>query len=176
MFSALALRCHLCLTDLSEVIPIAEQSNSTGLSSCASPNQSLNCSQRLDPFFGTKMDSCVIGKLTLNTSLPIGDIEIYYLNCATMSKCSMLKNQTCPRLESELGGTPKFDLKSCDFTCCQGDLCNAPSISPSSPAASTAEYPVGTGTTAKSLVKSSVPPASARFGVLILMALTAVNF
>ena len=176
MFSALALRCHLCLSYLSDVIPIAEQSNSSGLSFCAHPNKTQNCSLRLDPILGTKMDSCVIAKVTLNTSLPIGDIEIYSLTCATMSKCSRLKNQTCTNLESVLGGTPKFDLKSCDITCCQGDLCNAPSKSPSSPTASTAEYPVGTGTTGKSSVKSSVPPASARFGALILMALTAVNF
>ena len=116
----------MCEPHLGDVVDIAEQSNSSGLTFCSNPNNTRNCSQRLDPIFGTKMDSCIIFKVTLNTSLPIGDIDIYELNCATMSKCSMLKSQSCSYLESTLGGTPKYDLKSCEFTCCHGDFCNAP--------------------------------------------------
>lgn len=160
------------MPDYSNIMNIAQQgSNSSGLSFCANPSETIDCSQ--DPLIGSMADSCYTARVNINTSLPIGNMEVYVLNCSVMSFCGILKNQTCQNLQSTLKGIPMFEIESCDVTCCQGDLCNNPSSS--SPAPST-DSPVSTGTTVKSSVKSSVPSATTLLGNLVLMALTAVNF
>ena len=96
-----------------------------------------------------------INPSSLNASLPKSDIEVYVLNCSVMSLCSTRKTQACQYVQTALQGVPMLQLKSCDVTCCEGDLCNDPSPS--------------------STVPSSVPPATALFGILVLMAFTVVN-
>lgn len=151
------------MPDYSNIMNIAQQgSNSSGLSFCANPSETIDCSQ--DPLIGSMTDSCFTARVNINTSLPIGNMEVYVLNCSVMSYCGMLKDQTCQNLQTVLKGIPMFEIESCDVTCCQGDLCNNPSSS--SPAPSTV----------KSSVKSSVPSATTLLGNLVLMALTAVNF
>ena len=173
-FLALALKCHQCLPDYSNIMNIARQgSNSSGMSFCANPSKTIDCSQ--DPLIGSVADSCYTTRVNINTSLPFGNMEVYVLNCSVMSLCGMLKNQTCQTLQSMFKGAPMFEIESCDVECCQGDLCNNPSSSSPAPSTlSSTDSPVSTGT--KSSVKSSVPSAITLFGNLVLMALTVVNF
>lgn len=145
--------------------------NSKSLSFCAEPSATFDCSQ--DPLIGNMADSCYTARVTLNTSLLIGDIEMYVLNCSVMSFCNSMKADLCGMLGNIFGEIPMMDIKNCDVTCCQGDLCNNPS-SPSS--ANTTQAPAGGGPTVKSSVKSSVPPATTLFGVLVLMVVTFVRF
>ena len=174
------------MPDYSNIMNIVQQgSNSSGMSFCANPSETIDCSQ--DPSIGGVADSCYTTRVNINTSLPIGNMEVYLLNCSVMSFCGMLKNQTCQNLQSMFKVIPMFEIESCDVECCQGDLCNnpsssspapsteSPSSSPSSTPSST-DSPVSTGTTVKSSVKSSVPSATTLFGNLVLMALTVVNF
>lgn len=165
------------MPDYSTIMNIAQQgSNSSGMSFCANPSETIDCSQ--DPFIGSVADSCYTARVNVNTSLPIGNIEVYVLNCSVMSFCGMLKNQTCQPLQSIFKGISMFDIESCDVECCQGDLCNNPSSSSPAPSStpSSTDSPVSTSTTVKSSVKSSVPSAITLFGNLVLMALTVVNF
>lgn len=170
------------MPDYSNIMNIAQQgSNSSGMSFCANPSETIDCSQ--DPFIGSVADSCYTARVNINTSLPIGNMEVYVLNCSVMSFCGMLKNQTCQTLQSIFKGISMFEIESCDVEGCQGDLCNnpsssspapsteSPSSSPSSTPSST-DSPVSTGTTVKSSVKSNVPSATTLFGNLVLMALT----
>ena len=143
----------------------------SSMSFCAEPSDTFDCSQ--DPLIGSMADSCYTARVTLNTSLPIGDIEMYVLNCSVMSFCNSMKADLCGMLGNIFGGIPMMDIENCDVTCCQGDLCNNPS-SPSS--ANTTQVPAGGGPTVKSSVKSSVPPATTLFGALVLMAVTFVRF
>lgn len=172
------------MPDYSSVMNIAQQgSNSSGMSFCANPSETIDCSQ--DPVIGSMADSCYTTRVNINTSLPIGNMEVYLLNCSVMSLCGILKNQTCQTLQSIFKGISMFEIESCDVECCQGDLCNNPSSSspapstesPSStPSSTDHDSPVSTGTTVTSSVKSSVPSATTLFGNLVLMALTGVNF
>ena len=172
------------MPDYSNIMKIAQQgSNSSDNSFCANPSETIDCSQ--DP--GSMADSCYTTRVNINTSFPIGNMEVYLLNCSVMSFCGVRKNQTCQTLQSMFKSIPMFEIESCDVECCQGDLCNnpsssspapsteSPSSSPSSTPSST-DSPVSTGTTVKSSVKSSVPSATTPFGNLVLMALTGVNF
>ena len=174
------------MPDYSSIMNIAQQgSNSSGMSFCANPSETIDCSQ--DPLIGSMADSCYTTRVNINTSFPIGNMEVYLLNCSVMSFCGILKNQTCQTLQSMFKSIPMFEIESCDVECCQGDLCNnpsssspapsteSPSSSPSSTPSST-DSPVSTSTTVKSSVKSSVPSAITLFGNLVLMALTVVNF
>ena len=71
--------------------------------------------------------SCYTADITLNTTLPIGDIQLYMLNCSVKSLCSMMKNQVCEPLQTAFASIPMIGIKNCDLRCCEGDLCNNPS-------------------------------------------------
>lgn len=150
------MKCYQCTPDLTNIA----QTSNYSVSVCANPSKTIDCSQ--DPLIGKIADSCFTARLTasiysasLNSSLSKSDIEVYVLNCSVMSLCSTLKTQTCQYVQTALQGIPLLQLKSCGVTCCEGDLCNDPSPS--------------------STVPSSVPPATALFGILVLMAFTVVN-
>ena len=152
------MRCYQCMPDLTN---IGQKSNSPGLSFCANPNKTIHCSK--DPFTGKMTGSCLTASVTVsvntagnNYTLPESNIDVYVLNCSVMSTCSTFKTQFCQSIKSVYKNIPILHLKSCDLTCCKGDLCNNPSSS--------------------STVPSSVPPASALFGIQVLMTLTVVNF
>ena len=161
------------MPDQNTVVSSLQQqgNNSKSLSFCAEPSDTFDCSQ--DPLIGSMAASCYTARVTLNTSLPIGDLKMYVLNCSVMSYCNSMKADLCGTLGNIFGGIPMMDIKNCDFTCCQGDLCNNPS---SSSSANTTQAPAGRGPTVKPSVKSSVLPATTLFGVLVLMAVTFVRF
>ena len=161
------------MPDQNTVVSSLQQqgNNSKSLSFCAEPSDTFDCSQ--DPLIGSMAASCYTARVTLNTSLPIGDLKMYVLNCSVMSYCNSMKADLCGTLGNIFGGIPMMDIKNCDFTCCQGDLFNNPS---SSSSANTTQAPAGRGPTVKPSVKSSVLPATTLFGVLVLMAVTFVRF
>ena len=137
--------------------------NSGGLTICNKPTDTFDCSQ--DPNIGNMADSCFTASITLNTSLPIGDIHINILNCSVKSMCNMLKEETCGGLKTTFLEMPMIEMKSCDVTCCEGDLCNDPSGSVATTAATTP--------TVKSSAKiTSIPPnATGLFATLGLFTL-----
>ena len=111
-FTALALRCYECPSDLT---------NLSSANTCSNPTDIIECT---DPSHDSCLSVNVTG-LTGNAS-DFGEFTFHSLNCTTKLLCDeAMKNLTCDLLDKQ-ANAPAFKLQNCEISCCQGDLCNKP--------------------------------------------------
>ena len=80
------------------------------------------------------------------------------------------------RVGGALGGAVDLSIPHCDVSCCEGDLCNNPSGSPSgSPGTTKGPTSTSLGPTSSSVKTIGIPPNGALFGILALITVAFIN-
>ena len=151
------------MPDLTNITTALSTGNVSVLDLCNNPTATFDCSQ--DPNFGNLADSCytVSAGLTYNISFLNlhGEIKYYVEDCAVKSMCPQLKKTACDNLNDTFAGMSAIGFSHCDVSCCQRDLCNNPSGSPTtSPSGSPATGPPGSPATSPPGSPTTSPPTS----------------
>ena len=180
---ARAIRCYQCQPDYANIVSaLANRGNSSErLTFCGNPTETFDCSQ--DPNIGQFADACSTTSVTMKLNMSLfGELEVHYniLNCTMKLACGMAKNLTCSTLQSvfggALGGAVDLSIPHCDVSCCEGDLCNNPSGSPSgSPGTTKGPTSTSLGPTSSSVKTIGIPPNGALFGILALITVAFIN-
>ena len=174
LFQCIAIRCHKCAPDLTNFTTALTTGNFSVLDLCNNPTGTFDCNQ--DPIIGNLADSCYTTSAGLTYDISFlnlhGEIKYYMEDCAVKSMCPQLKKITCDNLNTTFAGMSGFGISHCDVSCCQRDLCNNPSGSPTtSPSGSPATSPP------TSSVKSThIPPTVTIFKILGLVTVAFMSF
>ncbi len=168
LLTALAIRCYECVPEFLNIanhLDVMKQSGTNSI--CGNPNETIDCS-------GPLFDSCVTSKLT-GRKTDIGEFTISSLNCTSKMMCSFVIitiNSTYAAMKN-ITDAVGAELVNWEIKCCQGDLCNKPTVSTvlsTTPTSTTAKG----SSTAKSAARSTNFPLN-QFGILGVITLFFMN-